>query len=103
MDDHDGRSGRATSCLIAAVGSIVFIGGAISMLTHVPRLWPDLSIDLFWKLNGLPIIIEGDVGYLPSVGIIVVGLVLLGRKRLADKLISASSDVKERVLPSESE
>lgn len=86
MDEHDGRSGRITACFVASLGVILAIGGTISLLTNVPRILP--------MVDAIPVVMEEDVGFFQSLGVLVIGLALIGRKRLADRIISVGRNVR---------
>jgi len=86
MEDHEGRTGRITSCIVGAGGIIIFVAGIIGVISAtVPKL-------SFIVLE--PDVLLGDVNLFTAIGAIVLGLVLLGRQRIADRAVNTGEDIK---------
>lgn len=95
IDDHDGISGRFTACLAGFGGTVIFLAGLLSVVSAVA---PDVPVVPLGVVRVRPpdVLAAGD--FLTGVGAIAVGLTLLGRKRLADRLTKTGGQVKNTYL-----
>jgi hypothetical protein len=93
MDDHDGLSGRFSSCLIGFGGVVLFLVGLLSVVSAVA---PDVPIVPVVGYAPPDFLAAGD--FITGVGAIVVGLTLMGRKGLASQVKKNGTYIRENYL-----